>query len=158
MKLFNFFKKRNREIEKKKKLDDFFKQFKVANSYSLKSYLDKMEKGLSLGQCIGREFLHDLSYFIANKYQGNNVEAQKHLSQYEITDIEYDYLTSKVKVTLCRPGIFIGVRGAHIEEITNEWKQFAKEKLLIPFEGIELVEDRYPLRDDLLFATYSYEY
>ena len=123
------------------------------------------EEGITEKQVIGRLFLREFSDYIFEKmwdHSGRMIDEDppindivKSLKSYQITDIWYED-NNKVYVKLVSPGILIGEKGKHLEEIEEMWKTFA-EKVNIPFKGIKIVEDKSPLDDCLLYAVRRYD-
>jgi predicted metal-dependent RNase len=112
---------------------------------------------------VGREFLKELSNYIWNKHCDNLFayedpplnEINKHLLDYSITDIYYDFETQELVIWTNRPGIMIGVRGSEYEALNNHLKKWSSE-VNLSFKKIKLKEDIYPLVNDLLYTSNLY--
>jgi len=129
------------------------------------SYYLKEERQVQLHpeQILGRAFLRELSMFVFDRINAGKLVDEKieldavnrELNAYGITDAIYDSETAMLLVHTSSPGILIGVRGENIQAIDTALKTWAKGRG-IPFEGICIREDMYPLINDLTWSVNSY--
>jgi len=122
-----------------------------------------MKNGLTEEQAVGRLFLREYSDFVWKNHTEALMidespplkEIRDELECARISDIWYK--DKFVYIQLNRPGILIGVKGSNIDKIDKVFKDWAN-RVNIPYKGIKLKEDMYPLSDDLMNCLISFSY
>ena len=123
-----------------------------------KDYLNMEPK-----KAMGRVFLKLISDIIFKKHSDTLMMDEDppldkivyELNAYEISDIFFNNTTGELTIVSGRPGIIIGARGHNLEFLEERLK-FYGEKENLKLKRIKLVEDKYPIKNDLLYSINSY--
>jgi len=122
-----------------------------------------IREGMSPETAVGRMMLNEISNCVWEQHTNHlfidekpdTAEIERELMYYGIHEAWYNPEDSKLHLLLSRPGVLIGVKGSNLDIITNHLKAWAKKNKL-KFKGIKIIEDRYPIKDDILSSVISY--